>query len=70
MTKSGRRKPDFELLNQTYIELVESTANLEHIQSIIQRRWGAEYRIVTSDGIELEDSPATQGWNGQVVKIT
>ena len=60
LTKNGRQKPDFEPLNQTYIELVESTANLEHILVLVRRRWGSEYTIVKNDGIELEDSPATQ----------
>ena len=39
------------------------TAHLEHILGVIHKRWGAEYTLVTSDGIELEDSPATQGKN-------
>ena len=51
LTKNGRRKPDFEPLNQTYIELVESTANLEHILVLVRRHWGLEYTIVTSDGM-------------------
>ena len=62
MKKGGnRRKVDFESLSQTYIELTESTSNLEHISTIIKRRWGEDYVIVTSDGTELEDSPAAQG---------
>ena len=61
LTTNSGRKPTFQPLSQTYIELVESTANLDHILSILQRRWGAGYTIVTNDGIELEDSPATQG---------
>ena len=55
------RKATFEPLSQMYIELVESTANLDYIHSILQRRWSAGYTIVTN-GIELEDSPATQGF--------
>ena len=42
-------------------ELVDSTANLEHIKGVVHKRWGTQYTLVTSDGIELEDSPATQG---------
>ena len=44
-----------------YIELTEATAHLEHILGVIRKHWGAEYTLVTTDGIELEDSPATQG---------
>lgn len=60
LVKSGRRKPEFEPLRQTYIYLVDSTANLEHILGLIQR-WGSQFTLVTSDGIELEESPSTQG---------
>ena len=27
----------------------------------MRRRWGSDYVIVTQDGLELEDAPATQG---------
>ncbi len=39
LTKNGRRKPEFNATSQTYIELVEFTANLEHILSVINRRY-------------------------------
>ncbi len=61
MSRRGKSKPEFQPTSQTYIDLIDSTANLEHILSIIQRRWGSEYTIVTTDGLPLEDSPATQG---------
>ena len=61
MCQQGKRKVEFQPISQTYLELVESTANLEHILGIIQKRWGTEYTLVTSDGLPLEDSPATQG---------
>ena len=61
MTKTNKRKPEFESISQTYIELVDSTANLEHIKGVVHKRWGTQYTLVTSNGIELEDSPATQG---------
>ena len=63
VTKKGRDKPDFQPTSQVYIELTEATAHLEHILGVIRKRWGAEYTLVTSDVIELEDSPATQGKN-------
>ena len=68
--KNGRRKLDVGCdAKQTFIELVESTANLEHILPIVQKRWGPEYRIVTNDAIELEDSPATQGKINDIVIV-
>lgn len=60
MFKSGK-KIDFQPIHQTFIELVDSTANVEHILAIIRRRWGPDYMLVTQDGLPLEDAPATQG---------
>ena len=59
--RKGRGKPEFQASSQMYIELTEATAYLDHIVELIRKRWGAEYILVTNDGIELEDSPATQG---------
>ena len=56
-------KPIFEPLTQTYIELTESFANLEHISSVVCCQWGPEYALVTNDGIKLEHSSATEGMN-------
>lgn len=61
MHRNGRRKPDFMTTGQTYIELVDSTANVDYIVGVINQRWGSGYTIVTSDGVPLEDSPTTQG---------
>ena len=52
----GCRKFEF----QTFIELIEATANVNHILAIIRRRWGPDYILVTQDGLQIEDSPATQ----------
>ena len=38
--RQGKRKAEFQPISQTYLELVESTASLEHILGIIQKRWG------------------------------
>jgi len=51
---------EFQPLSQMF-ELVDSTANVEHILGVIQHRWGSEYTLVTHDGLQLEESPATQG---------
>ena len=55
------KKVEFQPHSQTFIELVDSTANVEHILGVIQRRWGSDYILVTQDGLQLEESPATQG---------
>jgi hypothetical protein len=59
--KNGRRNPEFKPICQTYIDIVESTANLTYILDVIHQRWGPEYTLVTSDGIELEESPSIKG---------
>ena len=60
MHRNGR-KIEFQPVHQTFIELVDSTTNVEHILAIIRRRWGPDYILVTQDGLPLEDAPATQG---------
>ena len=55
------RKFELQPVNQTFIELIEATANVEHILAIIRKRWGPDYLLVTKDGLQIEDSPATQG---------
>ena len=54
-------KPEFQSLNQMYIELSESTANVGFVTEAIKKQWGSEYIIVTIDGLEIDDSSATQG---------
>ena len=49
----GSVSPSFSLLGKLIIiELVETTANLEHVLNIVQNRWGAHFVLVTSDGLE------------------
>ena len=69
MTKHAKGKVAFQPVNQTYIDLVESTANVEYILTLVQRRWGEDYIIVTNDGLQLEDSPATQGIVSIIVNV-
>jgi len=59
--RQGWGKPEFQPTSQTYVELTEATANVEHILGVISSRWGPEYTLVTNDGLEIEDSTATQG---------
>lgn len=61
--QSGGR-PEFTPQNQTFVDLTEATANVNYVTSVIQRRWGTEYVMVTSDGLKIDDSSGTQGTCG------
>lgn len=60
MIKNGR-KVEFKPVHQTLIELVETTANVDHILGVVQRKWDTNFILVTQDGLKLEDAPGTQG---------
>ena len=55
------RKITFETLDQLHIHLTESTANVDSVVSTIQQAWGSDHIIVTSDGLRIDNSPATRG---------
>ena len=59
MVKSRGKKPEFQCLSQLYTDIVESTANVDYILTVVQRRWSEDYTLVTNDGLELLDSPGT-----------
>ena len=61
MIRKPKGKVEFEVTGQTHIELTEETANLRYILETIHKCWGKEFKIVTNDGVELEDSPGIQG---------
>lgn len=44
-----------------YVELKPSTANVNYIQSYIQKTWGSQYIIVSNDGLQIRDSSGTRG---------
>ena len=54
-------KPEFNHLGQVFVDITEATANVHYIRSEVQKKWGADYIIVTADGLQLDDSPGTQG---------
>ena len=54
-------KLEFFGQNQTFVDVTETTANLHYVSSAIQRKWGPEYVLVTTDGLKLDDSSGTQG---------
>ena len=62
MKRLSNGEVEFMAQNQTFVDVTETTANLHYIISTaIQRKWGPEYVVVTSDGLKLDDSSGTQG---------
>ena len=51
-------KLEFMAHNQTFVDVTEATAN---VNSAVQRKWGLDYNLVTSDGLKLDDSSGTHG---------
>ncbi len=54
-------KPNFERIGQTFVNIAESTANLNHVLTAVREEFGEEYVVTTADGLEVKDSPGTQG---------
>lgn len=54
-------KPEFKHLGQLFVDITEATANVHYIEGVVQKKWGADHIIVTADGLQLDDSPGTQG---------
>ena len=61
MDASHAGKVDFTPEAQMHLDIIESTAKVHHVTKEVQQRWGNQYRIVTADGLELEDCECTQG---------
>ena len=61
MRRLPNRKHKFTNKGQAFVDVTDSTANVDYINNVIQKRWGREYQIVTADGLPLEDSSGTQG---------
>lgn len=43
-----------------HIDMDSKTLNVEFVTHSIKEKWGEHYKLVTCDGLELEDSPTTQ----------
>ena len=54
-------KAEFTALEVMYVELKASTANVNYIQSYVQKIWGPQYVIVSNDGLQIQDTSATRG---------
>ena len=60
-TRSG--KPEFTTLNVVYIDVTDSTANVNYVRNAVQNKWGSDHLIVSAEGLPIEDSSGTQGDN-------
>ncbi len=54
-------KPNFERIGQTFVNITESTANLNHVLTAVQEEFGEEYVVTTANRLEVKDSSGTQG---------
>ena len=61
--KSHGKKPEAQCLRQLYMDITDTTANIDYTLTIVQRRWGEEFTLVTNDGLEFLDSLGTRGKN-------
>jgi len=59
ITRKGG-KPDFQCVEQMCVELNDSTANISQVCESVRGQWGPDYTVVSTEGIEIEDSLATQ----------
>jgi len=61
MTRLPTGKLEFAKLGQTFIDVDESTANVDHISGFIREKWGDDQVLVTADGLKIDDSSGTRG---------
>ena len=58
ITSAG--KLEFTSRDQMYIDVMPSTANIDYVQSEVKAKWGADYFVVSNDGLRIGDSAATR----------
>ena len=51
MSYTTAGKPLFEKKGQIFIEVVDGTANVQYIQSVVQRKYGEDFVLVTTDSL-------------------
>jgi hypothetical protein len=61
MKRNHGNRLEFKPLHVTFVEVTEATANVVYLSHVVKERWGPHFRLVTSDGMVLEDSSGTQG---------
>ena len=50
VSKAANGKLEFQKKGQAFVNVNEKTANVHYITSVIQKKWGEEYVLVTDDG--------------------
>ena len=55
-------KVEIEKLKQTFIDLVDDTANVNYVNTVIQKK-NKGYVLCTNYGLPIEDGSGTQGIN-------
>ena len=55
------KKITFEKGEVSFIEIRESTANIDFVSQEVQLLWGEDYRVVTAEGMEVKDGSGTRG---------
>ena len=54
-------RPHFQRLGQSYVVMTERQANVDYILRELRAEFGDGHVLVTSDGLEIRDSPGTRG---------
>ena len=54
-------KTELVKMEQIFIDLSEETSNVHFVNDAIQRKWGKDFVVCTSDGLAIEDSSGTSG---------
>ena len=62
MAKSkGKGKITVEVLDQWFLEMMEKETNVAVVFKHIAENWGSNWILVSAEGIEISDCPATRG---------
>lgn len=57
----AKGKITVEVLDQSFLEITEKEANVAVVSKHITENWGSNWILVSAEGIEISDCPATRG---------
>lgn len=57
----AKGKITVEVLDQSFLEITEKEANVAVVSKHIAENWGSNWILVSAEGIEISDCPATRG---------
>ena len=69
MKKAASRRVTFDPIHQMYLEIRESTANVNYVTMAVMKKWWKGYLLVTTDGLSLKDTDGTCGKSGNVLQL-